>query len=316
MAKQVATTPAPNAHAHAHATARQTAAVAAQATSTSTTHATTPKADPGSAGHDRPVLLPSSSTAYAVGNSGDDSRPVVGVSFLKPRVAAALGVPRRWHPLLSACRLLTIGPSLWWGARLALRFLITELVDFSDPSAPKLADLQADSGTSLRLIESSLVFVWCWASAYLSFFFTDCLMSRWLLNYTPEATIVRLFTIDCIFTYLTSSAIYLAGASKSPSMLLPAWIGISAALTACYAITQRKISIRKETRLSIRVFSVSSLISMLALLGHSHYTRPRDDYPDIPLLVAARRATELLGSLVVKILGVTWEDRIAAKLGT
>jgi len=141
-------------------------------------------------------------------------------------------------------------------------------------------------------------------------------MSRWLLNYTPEATIVRLFTIDCIFTYLTSSAIYLLGASKSPSMLLPAWIGISAALTACYAITQRKTSIRKETRLSIRVFSVSSLVSMLALLGHSHWSRPREDYPDIPLLAVTRRASEVLGSLLVKILGVEWEDRIAAKLGT
>lgn len=134
-------------------------------------------------------------------------------------------------------------------------------------------------------------------------------MSRWLLNYTPEATIIRLFTIDCIFTYLTSSTIYLTGASQSPSMLLPAWIGISAALTGCYAFTQRKISIRKETRLSIRVFSVSSFISMVALLVHSHFTRPRADYPEVPLLALTRRATEILGTLVVKILGVTWEDR-------
>ncbi|KAH7037631.1 N-glycosylation protein-domain-containing protein [Microdochium trichocladiopsis] len=307
MAKQAATA-APNATATAHTTGAYAAAVG-PAHPSSTTTLPTLQADT-TATHDQ--------AAASTGNSfqsSHDGAPV-GISFLKPRVAAALGVPRRWHPLLSACRLLTIGPSLWWGARIALRFLITELVDFSDPSAPTLADLRADAGASLRLVETSLVFVWCWASAYLSFFFTDCLMSRWLLNYTPEATIVRLFTIDCIFTYLTSSAIYLTGASKSPCMLLPAWIGISAALTACYAITQRKISIRKETRLSIRVFSISSLISMFALLGHSHLTRPRDDYPDIPLLAATRRATEVLGSLLVKILGVTWEDRIAAKLGT
>lgn len=108
--------------------------------------------------HDQRGALPSAGNAAT---NNDHDRNVVAVSFLKPRVAAALGVPRRWHPLLYACRLLTIGPSLWWGARIALRFLITELVDFSDPSgAPRLADLGADPGTSLRLIESSLVFVW------------------------------------------------------------------------------------------------------------------------------------------------------------
>lgn len=145
MAKQVAT-PAPNAV--SHATAGRTAAIATPLGTTTTTPHTT-------SGHDRVAV---SSSAPSV-DSGHD-RPVVAVSFLKPRVAAALGVPQRWHPLLSACRLLTIGPSLWWGVRLALRFLITELVDFSDPSTPKLADLRADAGASLRLIESSLVFVW------------------------------------------------------------------------------------------------------------------------------------------------------------
>jgi hypothetical protein len=94
-----------------------------------------------------------------------------------------------------------------------------------------------------------IVTVQCCASAYLSFFFTDCLMSRWfvvtsslsleiqltsfpdrLLNYTPQAAIVRLLTINSMNAYITSWVLYLSGGSEDPRLLLPAWISIAAVL--------------------------------------------------------------------------------------
>ncbi|TGO77927.1 hypothetical protein BELL_0085g00050 [Botrytis elliptica] len=77
-----------------------------------------------------------------------------------------------------------------------------------------------------RVVEVFLA-VLCFSSAYLAFFFTDCLMSRWLLNYTPQATIVRLLTINLINAYTTSWILYLSGGSGDPRLLLPAWICIA-----------------------------------------------------------------------------------------
>lgn len=48
-----------------------------------------------------------------------------------------------------------------------------------------------------------------------------------LLNYTPAATLVRLFTISAINVYTTSWWLHLSGASSDPRLLLPAWICIA-----------------------------------------------------------------------------------------
>ncbi|EZF11866.1 hypothetical protein H106_06929 [Trichophyton rubrum CBS 735.88] len=53
------------------------------------------------------------------------------------------------------------------------------------------------------------------------------MMSRWLVNYTPPAVIIRLLTINCLIAYLTSWILYLSGASSDPRLLLPAWISIT-----------------------------------------------------------------------------------------
>ncbi len=149
----------------------------------------------------------------------------------------------------------------------------------------------------------------CWASAYLAYFFTDCLMSRWLIHYTPQATIVRLITLSAVFSYATSWIVHLTGASRDPALLLPAWVGVATVLTACYQVTQRKINIRKETRLSVSVFSFSSFLSLVALLAQSHATRPRsgDLAEEIPLVALSRRAGDLAVRLVVRLLGVPRE---------
>jgi hypothetical protein len=107
-------------------------------------------------------------------------------------------------------------------------------------------------------------------------------MSRWLLLYTPQATLVRLLAINLTNSYLTSQVLYLTGGSIDPRIFLPAWITIATTLTGLYHVTQRKINIRKETRLSISVFSIASFISMVALLAAVQTGRP--EWPRVPLM--------------------------------
>ena len=129
-------------------------------------------------------------------------------------------------------------------------------------------------------------------------------MSRWLINYTPHATVVRLFTISCAFAYLTSWIVYLTGGSQDPGLLLPAWIGIATILTTCYHFTQRKIKIRKETFASISVFSIASFISMVALLFHSHWTWA--GYQNsVPLVALTKRMCQIACQILFRVLGVT-----------
>ena len=138
-------------------------------------------------------------------------------------------------------------------------------------------------------------------------------MSRWLINYTPQATLVRLFTLACVSSYATSWVVHLTGADRDPGLLLPAWISIASILTGCYQVTQRRVNIRKETRLSVSVFSYASFISMVALLFHSRYAHyvasasARLPYSDIPLVALAKRAGEIAVPLFVRLLGVTRE---------
>jgi len=134
-------------------------------------------------------------------------------------------------------------------------------------------------------------------------------MSRWLVNYTPQATVVRLLTISCVFAYATSWIVSVTGGARDPCLLLPAWIGIATILTTCYHYTQRKIRIRKETFASMSVFSIASFISMVALLVHTN-ANAAHTFPDkehVPLVAIARRAAEVAGRVVVKILGVIEE---------
>ncbi|KAI1392217.1 N-glycosylation protein-domain-containing protein [Hypoxylon trugodes] len=249
---------------------------------------------------DPPPSYSSSSSSPPSKNDSEKPRPpVVAVSLLQPRVAVALGVPKRWHYTLSVCRLLSIVPPICWGVRFTLRFLLADLLRLSDQRSH-----DRDAATfTLRLTETALAVIWCCASAYLAFFFTDCLMSRWLINYTPQATVVRLFTISCAFAYLTSWIVFLTGGSQDPGLLLPAWIGIATILTACYHYTQRKIKIRKETFASISVFSIASFISMVALLLHSHSMRV--GYQNVPLVALVKRGSQIACEIVFCVLGVT-----------
>ncbi|KAL2198762.1 N-glycosylation protein-domain-containing protein [Corynascus similis CBS 632.67] len=275
---------------------------------------------PGTGGGTAPVI-----SHATVGPDQAGAGPVRS-TLLQPRVAVALGVSKKWYPVLFLCRLASIAPGVLFGLPNALRLLATLHLMYLDRvldggTLSKLGRAGAASGggggggvsslssssgydpafeARLRLTEALLATIWCCASGYLSFFFTDCLMSRWLLHYTPQATIVRLLTVDAINGYLTSWVLHLTGGFEDPRLILPAWIVISTTLTVIYHITQRKINIRKETSMSISVFSIASFVSMVALLVQLHSNR--SDYPDIPLLNFVRRVFEEAGRLAMRIM--------------
>lgn len=103
--------------------------------------------------------------------------PVAHPTFLQPRVAALLGVSEWWHPVLFSLRLLSILPSIYLCFPVAIRFLL-KLHTFTT-SDGAYAQGRASGEDRLLLTETMLAIVWCGCSGYLSFFFTDCLMSRW-----------------------------------------------------------------------------------------------------------------------------------------
>lgn len=107
--------------------------------------------------------------------------PVVAApTFLQPRVAAVLGVSRPWHPVLFLLRLFSIVPSIYLGFPVAIRGLLMLRGLFT--SFEELGPVGGGGLTSddrLLLTETLLALMWCGCSGYLSFYFTDCLMSRW-----------------------------------------------------------------------------------------------------------------------------------------
>ncbi|KAL2020215.1 hypothetical protein VTK56DRAFT_8641 [Thermocarpiscus australiensis] len=261
------------------------------------------------------------STGAVAGPNHTGGAGTVRSSLLEPRVAVALGVSKTWYPLLFACRLASIAPGVLFGLPNALRLLamlhlmyLGQILDGGSAfgrlgrgtgagggsSSPTSSGYDAAFEARLRLTETLLATIWCCASAYLSFFFTDCLMSRWLLNYTPQATLVRLLTTNAINGYLTSWVLHLTGGFQDPRLILPAWIIISTTLTVIYHITQRKINIRKETSMSISVFSIASFVSMVALLAQLHSNR--SDYPSIPLVTFVKRACCEAGKVALRIM--------------
>lgn len=230
-------------------------------------------------------------------------------SMLQPRVAVVLNVPAKWHPWLFALRLLSCLPAAWWGLPSALHLLLRVLPAGPPEQRDALASLYRGDGRAemYALTETGLATIWSFACGYLSFFFTDCLMSRWLINYTPQATIVRLLTVDVINAYLTLTTLSLCGGFRDPRLLLPGWIGIATTLTVCYHISHQRINIRKETSTSVNVFSIASYLSMVALLAHMLAFQP--DYPAMPVVVHGRRLWGDLLHYMAQIKGTIERER-------
>ncbi|KAI5300083.1 hypothetical protein KEM56_002744, partial [Ascosphaera pollenicola] len=198
-------------------------------------------------------------------------------------------------------------PATWWGLRCAFTFLaellhIDPQVVWQDSLQSSLAAGAAvanwDAERRFRVTEVALAIMWCSASAYLSYFFADCMMSRWLLYYTPPAVVIRLLTINALISYLTSWILYLTGASSDPRLLLPAWISIAAILTFTYHISQRQINIKKETSASLSVFSIASFISMSALLLQLHLTRENE--PEVPIFTFMGKVMSVAAKIIAR----------------
>lgn len=218
-------------------------------------------------------------------------------SSLHPRVAVILGVDRKWYVPLLVCRALSTLPAAWWGLRCAFTFL-AELLRIR-PGLWREGWVAAIVGSTIaewdverrfRVTEVALAIMWCCASAYLTYFFMDCMMSRWLLNYSPPAVVIRLLAANGLIAYITSWVLYFSGASSDPRLLLPAWISITTTLTFLYHATQNHAMIKRETSASISVLSVASFVSMSLLLLQLHLTR--DNEPEVPAFVIGQKVWE------------------------
>ncbi|KAL6893397.1 N-glycosylation domain-containing protein [Trichoderma evansii] len=281
---------------------RSTSNLSAEKTTSSTS------ASPDSAAGDAAATATSTS-ALSSASSSTATPPMP--SMLQPRVAVVLNVPKPWHPWLFALRLCSILPALWWGLPSLLRLLIHFLpgppdqfllvrppsgsCDSSGHDPLQTSTLSSCVGEQLgsgaaammaaapyAVTETALATIWCFACGYLAFFFTDCLMSRWLIHYTPQATIVRLLSINAVNAYLTLTVLSLTGGFQDPRLLLPGWVSIATTLTICYHVTHQKINIRKETSTSVNVFSIASYITMIVLLAHMQTYQ--SDYPIMPVV--------------------------------
>ncbi|KAI9904306.1 hypothetical protein N3K66_000835 [Trichothecium roseum] len=258
-----------------------------------------------------PATAPMAPTApmAATPQKAATPRTTASSSLLQPRLAVVLNVPPPWHPWLFALRLSSILPAVWWGLPSILHLVVLVLGKLLVMTSVggRYNEIVVAAGEEGGVMEATLASIWCFASGYLSFFFTDCLMSRWLINYTPQAVMIRLITTDAINAYLTSAVLSLAGGFQDPRLLLPGWIGIATTLTLCYHIIYQKINIRKETSTSINVFSIASYLSMLVLLAHLHTYQP--DYTPVPLVTWARQLWTGMQSFLAAQLGNNGGDR-------
>ncbi|KAK1480982.1 hypothetical protein CCUS01_16042 [Colletotrichum cuscutae] len=240
---------------------------------------------------------------------------LVSSSLLEPRIAVVLNVPKPWRPWLFACRLLSIGPAIFWALQPALTLLV-QIIPVAVPGGKKAVDAAAAAASGVGVggvvsggfagstcpppnwppghseipfpwTEMSLGLMWVCGSIALLWGSTQRRL-RWvvpldeppkdeskadmnivLINYTPQATIIRLLTINSTNAFLTERILTFSGGFEDPRLLLPGWVTIAT-----------------ETSTSINIFSIASFISMISLLAHLHYNG--SDYPEKPFESLAR----------------------------
>ncbi|KAF2400305.1 hypothetical protein EJ06DRAFT_556637 [Trichodelitschia bisporula] len=131
--------------------------------------------------------------------------------------------------------------------------------------SPSFRQVLARNG-DVRIEGLGLAASWCAVSGYLSFFAMDCLMMRWLIHYTPIASIVRLITASVINYIFTNFVLERSGSSKNLNNLFPAWTVIAVVLGILYGILRHGTNIRRENDLSPVVFGMASFVSMCILI--------------------------------------------------
>ncbi|KAJ5288560.1 hypothetical protein N7478_001590, partial [Penicillium angulare] len=246
-------------------------------------------------------------------------------SPLHPRVAVILGVDRRWYIPLLVCRALSTLPAAWWGLRCAFTFL-AELLHIR-PGMGREGWAAAIVGSvgqewdverRFRVTEVALAIMWCCASAYLSYFFADCMMSRWQASELhPASCCDPSFDnkwVNCIH-HLLGSLSFRCIVRSSPSstsldfhnhcknLSVPS-------LTFVYHATQNHATIKRETAASLLVVSAASFISMSSLLLQLHLTRENE--PEVPVFVITRKLWDWAVTIFLRMRVA--DDRIAGEL--
>ncbi|KAJ3943235.1 hypothetical protein N0V92_013757, partial [Colletotrichum tropicale] len=69
----------------------------------------------------------------------------ISSSLLEPRIAVVLNVPKAWRPWLFACRLLSIGPHIFWALSPAVTLLV-QIIPVAVPGGKKAAANLAAAG--------------------------------------------------------------------------------------------------------------------------------------------------------------------------
>ncbi|RVD90176.1 uncharacterized protein DFL_001152 [Arthrobotrys flagrans] len=205
--------------------------------------------------------------AAAVASDGLDSGDEKGDVRLHPRIAVALGVDRRYHKWLMLARAGSTLPC-------ALGFVKCVYAGWEEWEGRGLRVRSAvEFSTTMK--EIVLAAAWILGAGYQCFRFTDSLMTRWLVNYTPLATLVRLISITGIIAYFISGAHYCLGVKSDARMLLPAWIMIYCTIGVGFHIVRMRISEYREVSTSITVFTGLNFATMMVLLQDSHEKRDR-----------------------------------------
>ncbi|KAI5814949.1 N-glycosylation protein-domain-containing protein [Pyronema omphalodes] len=174
-------------------------------------------------------------------------------SAAHPRVAQILGVNQRYYFPLILCRGLSLGPSILGLSKCAYA----------------LWEAAAETTGGCSVVELWLAALWCSLSAVVSYLLINNLMARWLIFYTPAATIVRLFSVNAINAYITSWALTLIGENDS-RMLFPAWIFVASILTIIYHATLRKLQTDRPFTPAMSLMALASFASMIVLLFENH----------------------------------------------
>ncbi|EPS36754.1 hypothetical protein H072_9650 [Dactylellina haptotyla CBS 200.50] len=201
-------------------------------------------------------------------DSGDEK---VGNGRLHPRIAVALGVDRRYHKWLMLARAASTLPC-------ALGFAKCLYAGWEEWERRKLGRENPEFATMMK--EVILAAAWTFGAGYQCFRFTDSLMTRWLVKYTPLATLVRLISITGIIAYFISGAHYCLGVKSDTRMLLPSWIMIFCTIGVGFHIMRMRISEYRELSTSITVFAGLCFSTMVILLEDSHEKRDKPPWKE------------------------------------
>ncbi|OCL11888.1 hypothetical protein AOQ84DRAFT_286307, partial [Glonium stellatum] len=216
---------------------------------------------------------------------------------LHPQVAVILNIPKRWHIWLQVSRWLSILPAVFWAFYCGYIMSQEVLKLYTNGMPASMWQFEQ----RIWFTEVFLATLWCIASAYISFFFIDCLMSRWLLHYPPGSALIRLATMDLLNMLLTNQFVNLCGAKASPPRLFVAWICIASTLTILYHITHRRTNIKRETSTAVRVFSPLTYLSLCLILFQLHYPVWADQVEGnalaVPLFVKLKAVGEWFAEL-------------------